>query len=151
METWPYPKDGVRMQGNIWKLRQSSVGLKLSAKLFQECVAVAMYARSSVSDDANFINSGCSTVGFRITSWFPTYTNCFTYRELVVLQELCSLQNYVCSQKLASDIIHVAADGDLHTNYEGTAPPPSLGKKRIATAFCLRYSYRSCRSKQILL
>jgi hypothetical protein len=108
------------------------------SKVLLACSLVCGCRNIRESDDANFINSGCST------SPFPTYTNCFTYHELVVvLYELCSLQNYVCSQKLASDIIHVTADGD------GTALPPLSGKKRTKAVFCFRYSYRSCRSKQI--
>jgi hypothetical protein len=71
---------------------QTSLGLKSDAAKFQECVAVAVYTRSLVSDNANFIIQAASMVSFRlhITSLVPTYTNCFMYHELDVVWELCS-------------------------------------------------------------
>jgi hypothetical protein len=121
---------------------QSSVGLKPDAAIFQERVAVAVFTRSPLSDNSDFMNSGCSMVGFRT----PT-TSCFLHIPTVLCVGTLFLQNYVCSQKLASDIIHVAADGEFLTNYKSTELAPLLRKKWTAAVFCLGYSYSSCCSK----
>jgi hypothetical protein len=54
-------------------------------------------------------------------------------------------------QKLASDIIYVAAYGDLHTNYEGIEQPPLLGKKWTAAVsrYCMKFDRK--RRKMSLL
>jgi hypothetical protein len=61
------------------------------------------------------------------------------------------LQNYVCSQKLASDIIHVAANGELADKLQEHSSAATPGKERTAAFFCFRGISSFCRSKQSAL
>jgi hypothetical protein len=107
------------------------------------------------SDDAHFIHA-------RKTETLPAAVGVFVLKSRARLLHLfyaprvsCAvgtlfLQNYVCSQKLAGDIIvHVAADGELVTNYKRTTNTTAAPlKKRTAVFFYLKSDYSSCSSKQ---
>jgi hypothetical protein len=54
------------------------------------------------------------------------------YRELVVVWELCSCKIMFVHKNLASDIIHVAADGEFLTNDNSTAQHSTAQHNRRA-------------------